>query len=315
MGGAATSGRGGLPGGHCRQQANPLFAQHVHPRRVPLPRSPDHPARSAVTVGSQVDRYLTGLSKKAKFSGVVAVSKHGTILVSKGYGMADRAHRAMNRPDTLYPGIGGSMGYSILAVVQLIERGKVKEGNGICTYISGCPAMWQHLTVRSALTGRAGLPDIDWESSTGGVQQAFATCKATSLGLPTGAQAHFANCGTYVLAAIISRMTGKPWATALRDNIWKPAGMSRTGRLTHALKPPRRAAGYSGSGPGTDSGYENYYLAYSNVLDVQRYDQALFGARLVGSRWLQTMMTPQAGIEPPDPTSPMWMPAAKNLHY
>jgi CubicO group peptidase (beta-lactamase class C family) len=88
-----------------------------------------------------------------------------------------------------------------------------------------------------------------------------------------------------------------------------------TGQLTAALQPPKRAAAYSGSAPGTDGGYSNYYQAYSTALDVERYDQALFSGKLVDASWLRTMIAPQAVVEPPDPTDPKVMPAATNLHY
>jgi CubicO group peptidase (beta-lactamase class C family) len=275
---------------------------------------PRAPARSTASLGSQVDRYLFGLSRKAQFTGAAAIAKHGTTLFSKGYGMADRAHHVANRPDTIYPMAGVSHSFSILAIMQLLQRGRVKPGDAICEYIAGCPAGWRHLTIQSLENGRAGLPDVDWGSATS-LTQAFATCKASALGLGPGEQAHFGNCGTYIRAAIILRVTGKPWATFLQENIWHPAGMAHTGRLTDALKPPKRAAAYSGGGPGDDGGYNNNYAAYSTVLDVERYDRALFGGQLLGSAWLRTMMTPQALVEPPDPTDPKTMPAARNLHY
>jgi len=277
-------------------------------------RAPAHLSRRTATVGPQLDRYLAGLSRKAQFSGAVAIAKHGTILFSHGYGMADRAHHVPNRPDTRYLLPGVSHSFSILAIVQLLQRGRVKLGDAICTYIAGCPASWRHVTIQSLETGRAGLPNVDWPSARS-FNQAYATCKATPLGLDPGIQAHFGNCGTYMRAAIIQHVTGLPWATYLQANVWRPAGMAHTGRLTTALKPPQRAAAYSGGGPGKNGGYNNHYAAYSTVLDVERYDRALFGGKLLGSTWLRTMLTPQAVVEPPDPSDPKTMPAAKHLEY
>jgi CubicO group peptidase (beta-lactamase class C family) len=275
---------------------------------------PRAPARSTASLGSQVDSYLVGLSKKAQFNGAVAIAKHGTDLFSKGYGMADRAHHVANRPATIYPMAGVSYSFSVLAIIQLLQRGRVKLGDAICKYIAGCPASWGHVTIQSLENGRAGLPGVEWGSATS-LTQAFATCKATAPGLDPGTQAHFGNCGTYMRAAIIQRVTGKAWAMFLQDNVWHPAGMAHTGRLTDALKPPKRAAAYSGSGSGNDGGYSNTYAAYSTVPDVERYDRALFGGKLLGSTWLRTMMTPQAVVESPDPTDAKTMPAARNLHY
>jgi CubicO group peptidase (beta-lactamase class C family) len=266
------------------------------------------------TLGSQVDGYLAGLAAKADFSGAVVVAKQGSILFSKGYGMADRAHHVANRPDTLYPLAGVSHSFSVVGVVQLLQRGSVKLGGAICTYIAGCPASWRSVTIQSLENGRAGLADVDWGSATS-LSQAYATCKATPLGLDPGVEAHFGNCGTYMRAAIIQRVAGESWATFLQANVWHPAGMAHTGRLTDALQPPMRAAAYSGTSAGNDRGYRNYYQAYSTVLDVQRYDQALFSGKLVDARWLQTLIAPQAVVEPPDPTDPKYMPAVTNLHY
>lgn len=291
-----------------------LLGMLTIPGRPASAQRPDHLSRLTATVGSQVDKYLAGLTRKSEFSGTVVVTNHGRMLFSKGYGMADRADHVMNRPDTLYPIAGVSHSFAVLGVVQLLQRGRVRLGNSICTYIARCPAIWQHVTIQSLEDARVGLADVDWGSATS-LNQALETCETSALGLGPGVQAHFGNCGTYMRAAIIQRVTGKPWATFLRDSIWGPAGMAHTARLTGTLKPPKRAAAYSGSAPGNDSGWANYYQAYSTPLDVERYDQALFGGKLVGSTWLKTMMTPQAAVGPLDPTDPKWMPSAKSLRY
>jgi CubicO group peptidase (beta-lactamase class C family) len=78
----------------------------------------------------------------------------------------------------------------------------------------------------------------------------------------------------------------------MQQTIFGPAGMTSSGRMTNALLPPQRARGYVGSDAGQEADYDAYYLAYSTLEDLYRYDTALLAGKIISQQSLAAMVTP-----------------------
>jgi CubicO group peptidase (beta-lactamase class C family) len=258
-------------------------------------------------VAMRVDSYLTGLTKKGRFSGAVVLARQGKILLSKGYGLADRKHHVPFTPTTKYVAGRFSTTLPVLGILQLAQRGKLALTDRVCTYISGCQPEWQPMTIRQVLNFTSGLGDYDWESARN-LDETITGCKAQPLNAPPGKLTAFGpafgTCAAVILTVILQRVSGQSWDAYMRQHIFSPAGMTNSGRVTDALKPPQRAAQYNGATEDAVSGYDNYFFAYSSALDLYRYDQALFGGTLLSGALLRALMTPGPAAEPDDPSSP-----------
>src|SRR5512136_1265150 len=51
---------------------------------------------------TQVDEILAGMTSSGNFTGSVMIAQDGKVLLSKGYGFADRALEIPNRPETRF---------------------------------------------------------------------------------------------------------------------------------------------------------------------------------------------------------------------
>ena len=87
---------------------------------------------------------------------------------------------------------------------------------------------------------------------------------------------------------MIEKVSGTSWSEFMPQTIFGPAGMTDSGRMTNRFLPPRRARGYIRSAPRADVDFDAYFLAYSTLEDVYRYDTAL----LAGSRAWQRRPRP-----------------------
>jgi CubicO group peptidase (beta-lactamase class C family) len=271
--------------------------------------------RLSSQAATRVDSYLSELTRKRQFSGVVVLAHQGKILLSKGYGLADRTHHVPFTPATKY--IAGRFTTTLpaLGILQLAQRGKLSLTDRVCTYISGCLAEWKPMTIRQVLNFTSGIGDYDWESASN-LDETITACEGTPLNTPPGLLAGFGTCVAVILTVILERVSGQSWDAYMRQHIFGPAGMVDSGRVTDDLQPPRRAAQYNGAAEDVGSGYNNYFFAYTSALDLYRYDQALFGGKLLSGALLRALMTPGPAVEPPDPSNiESLSPGISNIHY
>jgi CubicO group peptidase (beta-lactamase class C family) len=252
-------------------------------------------AGDAAGVATRLDTYLTGRAAQNQFSGAVLVVRRGSVLLSKGYGLADRERKVPNTPSTRYPIGGVSFSFSILGTLWLEEHGKLADQARICTYLAGCPAAWMPITVHMVLAGTSQIPAYDWGQPGLTTAQSVRALQAQPLdGTPGSSPLDYQNGDVLVLGTIIEKVTGEPWATFLQRTIFGPAGMRHSGRMTDAFRPPARAQGYLGAFPDDSTVYNDYFFAYGTAPDVYAYDQALFGGRLVARATLARLFGPGA---------------------
>jgi CubicO group peptidase (beta-lactamase class C family)/streptogramin lyase len=250
-------------------------------------------------LAGKLNAYLNSLASRNQISGTVLVARKGQILVSRGFGLADRAHRVPNVPATKYQGFGFNT--NIVAALKLEEQGKIHGSDHICAYLPSCPANWRPITIHQVLDGTSGLFDINWPAAEGNTAQSLNACHGPLQPPPSGTT-FYGNCDVVVLGTIIEKVTGEPWATAMQQLILGPAGMQNSGRLTDALRPPARGNDYDGSVPDSRLYFNSYFALYAPAPDDLAYDQALFGGKLLSARDLLTLITPRDSQ--PDPGIP-----------
>ncbi|MCU0487167.1 MAG: serine hydrolase, partial [Anaerolineales bacterium] len=68
------------------------------PTATPLPT----PTTISPDVITEIDTILNNYARQSVFSGSVLISQQGTVLLSKGYGLADRAQNILNASETRY---------------------------------------------------------------------------------------------------------------------------------------------------------------------------------------------------------------------
>ena len=67
-----------------------------------------------------------------------------------------------------------------------------------------------------------------------------------------GSQWVYSNYGFILLGAVIEAVTGQSYYDYVREHLYQPAGMTRTGRLPEVKEVPDRAMGYMDLSGGTD---------------------------------------------------------------
>lgn len=269
----------------------------------------DGPAHAALL--PTLDQFLTEQTNANLFSGAVLVAQNGQILISKGYGMADRAHQRPNTPQTKFRLGSLTKSFTALAILQLQAQGKLNVQDPICHYLPDCPAAWQAITLHHLLTHTAGIPDLvrlpdyaQTKTIPSTPTQTIDRFKDKPLAFPPGTQWDYSNSGYIVLGVVIEQAAGKPYAAFLQDNIFTPLGLNNTG---YEHEQTRLATGYADATTVAEPIAMSIPFAagglYSTVEDLYHWDQALSREDLLPSSLRDMLFTPYATIPQSDGAS------------
>jgi CubicO group peptidase (beta-lactamase class C family) len=110
------------------------------------------PSAAATDHASRIDSLLGDLAQKSAFSGSILVAKDDTIVISKGYGLADREAKTANTPKTRFRLASITKSFTAIGILQLQQQGKLRVEDPICTYLPDCPTTWKSITIHHVLT-------------------------------------------------------------------------------------------------------------------------------------------------------------------
>jgi CubicO group peptidase (beta-lactamase class C family) len=267
---------------------------HGKKKRVCTKGKPRPTATPTLSLAQQADTMLTS----NHFSGSILLEKGGQMLLEKGYGMADRASNTPNTPQTRMPVPGVNLSLAAVGIMKLQEEGKLSVGDKLCSYLTNCPADWQPITLQELLFETSGIDDYPgWISSPGRTDATLTACERQALVATPGSAYMGSDCNSFLLNTVIEKVSGESWADFMQQAIFGPAGMTNSGRMTNALLPPQRGQGYVGSDPGQKANYDAYYMAYSTLEDLYRFDTSLLSGKIISQQSLADMVEPGPVID------------------
>jgi CubicO group peptidase (beta-lactamase class C family) len=270
-----------------------------HPARPKPSPTPLPTPVTKLTTGDQVDAYLT----QTKFRGYIYLERHGQVILSKGYGMADSQTTVPNTAQTKWPAFNESRFLVALAIMKLQDEGKLSVQDKICAHINACPAAWQPITIHELLTNSSGIGGIDPFDLGVTVNKTMATCQASPLLSAPGVFSTWSECNPFLLSTIIQKVTGKSWAEAMQELVFGPAGMTNTGQMTNALRPPQVGRFYRAGQATPELNYDGTYFAYTSVEDMMRLNHALLAGTLISKQALAATFTGYIHDNPSDSNS------------
>ena len=261
---------------------------------------------AAPNIASKADKYINAYVKQQRFSGSVLIAKNGKFLLSKGYGMANYEHDIPNTPKTKFRLGSITKQFTAMAIMQLQEKGLLNVNDPITKYIPGYPETGEKITIHNLLTHTSGIPNFtmfpDYRETVmlhSPIEKTIARFKDKPLEFTPGEKFNYSNSGYILLGYIVEKVSGKPYETYLKENIFQPLGMSNTGYDDHSPIIKNRASGYS---IGTEELINAPYIdmsiphaagaLYSTVEDLYLWDRALYIEKLVSKTSLNKMFTP-----------------------
>ncbi len=260
---------------------------------------------SALAQADKVDEYIRSEMAKQQIPGLaLAIARNGVIVKAQGYGLANVEHQVAVTPATIFQ--SGSVGKQFTAtlVMMLVEEKRLNLDDPIGAFFQDPPSAWNGITVRHLLTHTAGISNrlyaqIDLRRDYT-EEELYTRIAALPPDFPPGDKWNYSNPGYVLLGMIIRRVTGKFYGDLLRERIFGPLEMTTARIISESDIIPNRADGYllvkgevkhqDWVSPTLNTTADG--ALYLTVLDLAKWDAALYGERLLTKASLDRMWTP-----------------------
>jgi CubicO group peptidase (beta-lactamase class C family) len=293
-----------LPTATLAPSPTPAPTETALPTQTPAPTAtPVPPTETPYDAGSAIDKYLTGLTEEHAFTGAVLVAVDGQVLLSKGYGLANRETGTPITPQTRIRLCSITKQFTAMGIMILASVGLLAVDDPVCDHLEDCPSAWEHITIHDLLVHTSGIIDFtdlpEYEPTKDQPLtsvEVVARFKDLPLELNPGEQWRYSNSGYAVLGLVIETVSGTPYDQFIQENIFIPLGMGDSG-FDHGRE--EVAKGYTGEGenwhPGDYIDMSVAYAAgalYSTVEDMYMWDQALYSDQLLPQELMEQVFKP-----------------------
>lgn len=284
-------------------------------------------------IEAPLDSIFTPLFGHEEPGAVVLVAKDDTILYDKSFGVADFTNGRMLTDTTLVNICSISKQFAAIALLKLQEEGRLSLDDSVSKYFPQFKApFFNRITLRHLLSHTSGIPDArprtrrQWleyvkhnPSVFSNVTDYMLYCLADesvrymetldSLAFEPGTAYEYQN-PTYQLALpLIEKVTGTLFEAWMDNNIFKPAGMTRTQYLVPSKEQPEFAHAYipasmdrsnvhnyyrspDGKWQECDYGEANFFptkadgALFTTAREFLNWEKALFSGKIVGKESL-----------------------------
>lgn len=277
----------------------------------------------------KIARFMRGEHDYFRFNGNVLVAENGKIIYQEALGVGDYGSQRKLNNNTAFELASVSKQFTAMAIMICKEKGLLSYNDRVIKFFPLFP--YDNITVRHLLTHTSGLPayedqfEKDWDHKVIAYNKdvlSMLNNAHDTLFFQPGTKWKYSNTGYAVLASIIEKVSGRSYADFLKENIFKPLGMTGTfvynrRRATHKI-PDNYAVGYVYSDslhsyiiPDSLPNYD--YVIYLDGIvgdgtvnattgDLFKWDRALYGNKLVSKETLDEMLSPLVQMSPRDST-------------
>ncbi len=253
-----------------------------------------------------VVQHFAPVAGPPRFMGSVLVARGGEVLFSKGYGWANMEWKVPNTPSTKFRLGSVTKQFTAASILLLEERGKLKTDDLVKKYMTDAPAAWDKITIYNVLTHTAGIPSFtefpDYGPTEGlptTAEKLVARFRDKPLDFQPGEKWKYSNSGYVLLGYLIEKISGETYQQFLQDNIFTPLKMKDSGYDSNSAIIPDRASGYTPSRNGIiNASFVHMSIPfaagalYSTAEDLLKWEQGLFGGKVLSAASLQKMTTP-----------------------
>lgn len=270
-----------------------------------------------VTLRNKIDSYITAQVGLGQFNGAILVAREGKIILSKGYGNANAELQIPCTPQTQFCIGSVTKPFTALMIMMLQKQGKLSVKDNIDTYFPDFPH-GKKITIHQLLTHSSGI--IDYLNIKGvdkklklpfteyqgkpikslSFEELIAIFKDEPLTFTPGEKMSYSNSNYVLLGSIIEKVSGKTFEQFLKENIFEPFNMQKSGINYYATVRPNQTLSYyfypsmpadfdlSGAGDGS---------IYSTVEDLYNFDKKI---KTVDSEILKQIHTPWFDYDRPN---------------
>lgn len=260
-----------------------------------------------VTIQDQIDAIIENAINETQLVGAsVGVMRHNEVIFARGYGYADLDNKVEATEHTVYQVGSITKQFTALAIMVLVEQGKVNLNDIMLDYLPNYPQRDHKVTIDQLLNHTSGIKsytDIEkfWEISERDLsrKEIIDLFSSEPVEFSPGENYQYNNSGYYLLGLIIENVSGMRYADFLKANVWQPLEMFDTHYLGKNKNVENLATGYDHKDNelvlarplGMDNPFSGGSLG-SSVLDLLKWQTALNEDQLISRQSYNKMIEP-----------------------
>lgn len=181
-----------------------------------------------------LDAFLLDKMKSTGTPGLqLAVIKNGKIVKLAHYGIANIQDSIPVTDQTIFTINSITKAFVGVAVMQLVEEGKLDLAKPVSFYLDSLPVAWQSVMVRQLLTHNSGIPNI-MNNNTGalvveGNSAAWAKVKTLPMEFKTGEHFNYSQTNYLLVGMIIDKLCGESFSSFIKERQFDVADMPLSG--------------------------------------------------------------------------------------
>ncbi|MGO9922160.1 MAG: serine hydrolase, partial [Isosphaeraceae bacterium] len=277
------------------------------------------PAREPYAeAASRLERWIAAeMASKGLPALSIALVDDQQIVWARGFGRADRARNVPATAETVYRVGSVSKLFTDLAVMQLVEQGRLDLDAPVSRYLPEFAPQNPFgvaISLRQLMAHRSGLvrePPVGHYFDPGppSLLEVVRSLGRTKLVLEPGTRTKYSNAGIAVVGAVVERVRGQAFVAAIRSSLLEPIGMASSSFEPSAGLRQRMASGLMWTYDGQTVATPTFLLGtgpagnlVSTVTDLGRFLAFLFsggrgkgGTVIVKAETLRSMTEPQLG--------------------
>src|SRR5712671_2372535 len=250
-----------------------------------------------------VDEVFSDLAKPGSPGCVLGVYRDGTMVYSKGYGLANLEENVPITPQSVFDIGSTSKQFTSASILLLEKQGKLSVNDDVRKYLPELPDYGQRITILHLLNHTSGLRDyltlmelagINTDSVTTDDDALALIHRQKALNFAPGSDFLYSNTGFFLLSVIVQRVSGKTLREFAGENIFAPLEMTHTQyRDSHAALITNRALAYeereNKDGYTLDVSYFEQTgdgAVHTSVEDLLKWDENFYSPRIGGKEFL-----------------------------
>ena len=199
-----------------------------------------------------IDVFVKNVMHQRKIPGLqLAIVRDGKIIKTGNYGLANVQDSIPVSDNTVFTINSITKAFTGVAIMQLVEAGKLNLSAPVSTYLPDLPETWRAVTIQQLLSHTSGIPDIvDEEEAVliaRGAEEAWTKVLALPIDFKPGEKFSYNQTNYLLLGQIIDTLSGMPFTDFIIKEQLQKAGMTKTinagfGATKDVI--PHAAAGY-----------------------------------------------------------------------
>lgn len=265
-----------------------------------------NPEYQIQTLNREYDRLLSEHYKDDQPGVAALVAIGGQVVYRNAFGMANLDLDVPMRPEMVFRIGSVTKQFTAVAILQLMEQGKLSLEDEITRFIPDYPAQGHKITIHHLLNHTSGIKSYTSMSEFSMVMrkhhspsQIIDIFKDQPMDFAPGERYLYNNSGYILLGYIIEKVSGQTYEEYVYEHLFKPAGMEHSLYEPELAVVKNRAYGYQPSGSGyLPADFISMSLPYaagslmSTVDDLLKWNMALRSEKLLKKETLELAFTP-----------------------